>query len=106
MANVFISDGLVKVNGKIDQRKRAKIRKGDVITFGNTKLKVLFTPGHSPASVSFYCEKDAFVIGGDVLFQGSIGRTDLPGGDYDTLMDSIFDNFLTLLFGILFGFKE
>jgi hydroxyacylglutathione hydrolase len=50
---------------------------------------VLFTPGHSPGSVCFYCAKQNFVIGGDVLFQQSIGRTDFPGGDYDTLIHSI-----------------
>lgn len=72
------------------------IYEGDVIQFGNSKLTVLFTPGHSPASVSFYCEKEHFIIGGDVLFQGSIGRTDLPGGNFDTLMQSIFNHFLTL----------
>jgi len=46
-------------------------------------------PGHSPGSIALYCEDDQFVIVGDVLFSGSIGRTDLPGGDYDTLITSI-----------------
>ena len=72
------------------------IEEGDVIEFGNTKLSVLFTPGHSPASVSFYCKEDSFLIGGDVLFQGSIGRTDLPGGDFDTLLQSIINQFMPL----------
>ena len=49
----------------------------------------VFTPGHSPASLSFYCEASGFVIAGDVLFRESIGRTDLPGGDFDTLIRSI-----------------
>ena len=62
---------------------------GKSIFLGEDELKVLFTPGHSPGSVSFYAEKEKFVIGGDVLFQGSIGRTDLPGGDFDTLAESI-----------------
>ena len=65
------------------------IEEGEIITFGNTELKVLFTPGHSPASICFYNSKDAFVIAGDVLFQNSIGRTDLPGGDHQTLLDSV-----------------
>jgi len=69
---------------------------GDTLAFGNTKLKVLFTPGHSPASISFYNEEGGIVIGGDVLFQGSIGRTDLPGGDFDTLARSIRDKFYVL----------
>ena len=62
---------------------------GDQLKFGNTVLEVLFTPGHSPASISFYNKSDDVLISGDVLFQGSIGRTDLPGGDFDTLINSI-----------------
>lgn len=65
------------------------IEAGDVIEFGNTRLKTLFTPGHSPASISFYCAESKFVIAGDVLFYGSIGRTDLPGGNLGTLIQSI-----------------
>lgn len=62
---------------------------GDTIKFGNTTLHILFTPGHSPGSVCFYNKEQDFVIGGDVLFQNSIGRTDLPGGDFDALANSI-----------------
>jgi len=62
---------------------------GEILTFGETKLKILFTPGHSPASISFYCEEEKFVLSGDVLFFESIGRTDLPGGHFDTLIQSI-----------------
>jgi hydroxyacylglutathione hydrolase len=65
------------------------IEEGEVIRLGGSELKILFTPGHSPGSVCFYCEKQGFIIGGDVLFRASIGRTDLPGGDYDTLISSI-----------------
>lgn len=65
------------------------IEAGELIEFGQTKLSALFTPGHSPASLSFYCSEDNFLIAGDVLFYQSIGRTDLPGGDFDTLADSI-----------------
>ncbi len=68
----------------------------DVIEFGNTALQIFFTPGHSPASISFYNKKDGYIIGGDVLFQGSIGRTDLPGGDFNTLINSIKNNFMNL----------
>jgi glyoxylase-like metal-dependent hydrolase (beta-lactamase superfamily II) len=50
---------------------------------------VLFVPGHAPGHVAFFSEADRFVIAGDVLFQNSIGRTDLPGGDLDTLLTSI-----------------
>jgi len=69
---------------------------GDQLTFGNTNLDVLFTPGHSPASISFYSAKDKILIAGDVLFQGSIGRTDLPGGNFDLLINNIKTKFLTL----------
>lgn len=62
---------------------------GDVVEFGNTRLEVLLTPGHSPGSLSFYCRESGFVLSGDVLFWESIGRTDLPGGDFDTLIASI-----------------
>lgn len=74
----------------------AFLAEGDRVQFGSTTLSVLFTPGHSPASISFYCEEGSFVIAGDALFQGSIGRTDLPGGDYDTLIDSIRTQLLSL----------
>lgn len=72
------------------------LEEGDDLCFGNTCLKIFLTPGHSPASISLYNEKDGYIIGGDVLFQGSIGRTDLPGGDFDTLMNSIKASFLCL----------
>ena len=65
------------------------IEEGDRINFGQTTLEAILTPGHSPASLSFFCKEDRFLIAGDVLFYGSIGRTDLPGGDYDTLIASI-----------------
>lgn len=67
---------------------------GDTLTVGQVAFTVRHTPGHSPGSVSLV--GDEMIIGGDVLFQGSIGRTDLPGGDYGTLMDSIQRHFLSL----------
>ncbi|MBK8724044.1 MAG: MBL fold metallo-hydrolase [Saprospiraceae bacterium] len=68
----------------------------DVISFGNTQMLALLTPGHSPASLSFYCEASGFIISGDVLFRESIGRTDLPGGNFDTLVNSINTHLFTL----------
>ncbi len=59
-------------------------------------LEIFFTPGHSPGSISFYSRADGFVVSGDVLFRGSIGRTDLPGGDFDILASSIRDKLYTL----------
>ncbi len=62
---------------------------GDVIKFGNSTLEILFTPGHSPGSITFYNRGQKFMIAGDVLFYGSIGRSDLPGGHHETLINSI-----------------
>ncbi len=72
------------------------IDEGDVISFGNTKLKVLFTPGHAPGHVVFYNAENNFVINGDVLFNGSIGRTDLPFSNFGTLENSIKTKLYTL----------
>lgn len=69
---------------------------GDTVTFGNSTLRVLFVPGHAPGHVAFVSDEQQFVIGGDVLFRQSIGRTDLPGGDMTTLLDSIRTQFFTL----------
>jgi len=66
------------------------------VKFGNTTLKLIFAPGHSPAHLCFYDEQDNFLIGGDVLFAGSIGRTDLPGGDFQTLINNIEQKLLIL----------
>ncbi len=59
------------------------------IYLGEDKLEIIHAPGHSPGSICFYCKAQRFIIGGDVLFNGSIGRTDLPMGDYQTLINSI-----------------
>ncbi len=66
------------------------------IKLGADELSILFTPGHSPGSVSFYHEAQKILISGDVLFQMSIGRTDLPGGDFDTLANSIHTQLFSL----------
>lgn len=62
---------------------------GDVLPLGVDELEVLAVPGHSPGSIALYSSKSEFVLVGDALFRGSIGRTDLPGGDYATLVKSI-----------------
>jgi len=66
------------------------------VLLGNDELRVILAPGHSPASVCFYCEKQGIMIGGDVLFRESIGRTDLPGGDHETLLKSIREKLFVL----------
>ncbi|MFO7827340.1 MAG: MBL fold metallo-hydrolase [Bacteroidales bacterium] len=75
--NVFVSDG-------------------DEIKFGNSILEVRQVPGHSPGSIALVSKSGRFVIVGDALFKGSIGRTDLPGGDYNTLISSINQKLFTL----------
>jgi glyoxylase-like metal-dependent hydrolase (beta-lactamase superfamily II) len=72
------------------------IEEGVAIKFGDDDLQVLFTPGHSPGSICFYSQENKFVIAGDVLFNGSVGRTDLPGGDFTILKESILTKLYTL----------
>jgi glyoxylase-like metal-dependent hydrolase (beta-lactamase superfamily II) len=72
------------------------IKDNDLIAIGDNSLLAILVPGHSPGSLCFYSPEGGFVITGDALFQGSIGRTDLPGGDYDTLIRSIQKRLLVL----------
>lgn len=72
------------------------LNEGDLIRFGNQELQILHVPGHSAGSLCFYSEKEGFAIVGDVLFRGSIGRTDLPGGNYAQLINQINSKLLTL----------
>ncbi len=68
----------------------------EIIRFGNSELQVLTVPGHSPGSVAFYSKKDGFVVVGDALFAGSIGRTDLWGGNQEILIAAIRNKILSL----------
>jgi len=68
----------------------------ETIPIGKYALRSILVPGHSPGSLCFYSPEASFVVTGDALFQGSIGRTDLPGGDYDTLISSIKKKLLIL----------
>ena len=72
------------------------ITEGEDIIFGNSRLEVLYTPGHADGSVCFLSREDGFVIVGDVLFQMSIGRTDFPTGNFDVLKKSIFEKLFVL----------
>ena len=65
------------------------LNEGDTITLGDDELEIIHVPGHSPGSICFYCRAQNFIIGGDVLFNGSIGRTDIPMGDHQTLITGI-----------------
>lgn len=68
----------------------------DTLTFGESSFKILFTPGHAPGHICLYSKENNLVIAGDVLFQGSVGRTDLPGGDHNTLINSIITQLFPL----------
>lgn len=72
------------------------LAEGDTVRLDNDALQVILAPGHSPGSICFYCKEQGFVIGGDVLFHESIGRTDLPGGDHATLLQSIREKLFVL----------
>ena len=65
------------------------LTQGDILNFGESSFNILFTPGHAPGHICLYSQKNNLLIAGDVIFQRSIGRTDLPGGDHNTLINSI-----------------
>ena len=72
------------------------LKEGDIIKPGEDELKVIEAPGHSPGHICFYCAKQNFIISGDVLFNRSIGRTDLPGGNHETLIKNIREKLFVL----------
>lgn len=72
------------------------LREGDTIDLGTKSLQVIATPGHTAGGICFYCATDDVLFAGDSLFRGSIGRTDLPGGNYATLVKSLTTHILTL----------
>ncbi|KAA6309125.1 putative metallo-hydrolase, partial [termite gut metagenome] len=72
------------------------LKDGDTVSFGNTVLEVIHVPGHSPGSLVYYNRTDNCIFAGDVLFQGSIGRADLAGGNFDTLIEGIRTRLFTL----------
>ncbi len=72
------------------------LEEGSIIEFGNEKIEVLFTPGHTPGHIALLHRKGKKVFSGDSLFFRSIGRTDLPGGDYDLLLETLNEKFLSL----------
>jgi glyoxylase-like metal-dependent hydrolase (beta-lactamase superfamily II) len=69
---------------------------GKIVRVGEGEFEVRYAPGHAPGHVIFYCAQDGFALVGDVIFAGTIGRTDLPGGDFPRLMRSIREEVLTL----------
>jgi len=100
--DVYFIDNLLKTGEmygvKCDASPSPKmfINDGDKITLGEYDFDCIFTPGHSPGSISFYNKQNKLLISGDVLFYGSIGRTDLPMGNHETLINSIKQKLLIL----------
>lgn len=74
----------------------SKLQDNDLIHLGNLEFRVIHTPGHTKGGSSLYCEKEGFVLTGDTLFRGTWGRTDLPSGSLQDIMDSIIDKLLVL----------
>ena len=98
----FFVEGVVEQAGRFGIKMNpikaidGYLTENDVIEFGNSKLEVIHVPGHAPGHVVFYSKQDGFIIAGDVLFYGSIGRTDLPGGSYETLISNIKNKWFVL----------
>jgi hydroxyacylglutathione hydrolase len=80
---------LYNLNAEESPKPTFYLKEGTAVEFGTTRLDIVFTPGHSPGSVCFICHAQKVVIAGDVLFRESIGRSDLPGGNAATLLQSI-----------------
>lgn len=88
---------LFRLNVKVDNVKiENDLKGGDTLYLGNEPLKVIEVPGHSPGSIALYAPQSAIVITGDALFRLSVGRTDLPGGDFSTLIKAIKTKLLVL----------
>ncbi|MDR1886582.1 MAG: MBL fold metallo-hydrolase, partial [Prevotellaceae bacterium] len=94
LANIRRFTASSSLFGISDEQPKAPTRfleDGQVVGFGISELKVIATPGHSAGSVCFYSDTDSLLVAGDTLFEESIGRTDLPGGDFDQIMKSLED---------------
>lgn len=103
MADDFLGQSLEDQIGRFHIPVRAKnhgldieLHDGERLYLGKEPIDVICVPGHSPGSIALYCPESKFVVTGDALFKGSIGRTDLPKGDFTTLVNSIRDRLLTL----------
>ena len=84
------------INYEVSPLPETYLPENGSISFGNSQLELIFSPGHSPAHLCFYNKEDKILIGGDVLFYRSIGRTDLPGGNHDQLISNIREKIFTL----------
>jgi len=90
------SAGMYGVNCEQAPMAEKFIKEGDKIMLGKYEFDCIFTPGHSPGSISFYNKENKLLLSGDVLFKGSIGRSDLPMGDHETLIRSIKEKLFPL----------
>lgn len=82
--------------GDVSLEEDARLDDGDILHIGNLQFKVIYTPGHTIGSISLYCEEEKMLFSGDTLFRGSWGRTDLPTGSMEQIMDSITNKLLVL----------
>jgi hydroxyacylglutathione hydrolase len=90
------SAAMYGINCELSPQPEKFINDGDEISLDQYKFLCIHTPGHSPGSISFYNRENNILISGDVLFSGSIGRSDLPKGDHDTLISSIMEKLMVL----------
>jgi hydroxyacylglutathione hydrolase len=90
------SGAMYGVNCEASPMPEKYLKDGDVLKLGQYDFSCLFTPGHSPGSICFYNQENRLLIGGDVLFRESIGRSDLPMGDHETLINSIRNRLFAL----------
>jgi hydroxyacylglutathione hydrolase len=96
LENVVVSARMFGIEGAANVTPDRFLAEGDTVEIGELKFDILHCPGHSPGSVAFINKEQRLTIGGDVLFAGSIGRTDLPGGDHAQLLKSICDKLMPL----------
>lgn len=89
LENAQVSGAMFGVDCEPVPAPKRFIEEGEIVQLGNEHLDVLFVPGHAPGHIAFYSPSEKFILSGDVLFHRSIGRTDLPGGDMETLLESI-----------------
>ncbi len=80
----------------VEEKWIKNVKDGDIIPFGEINLKIIHTPGHTPGSICIYIEKENILFSGDTLFKFSIGRTDLPGGNYKEIIKSIKEKLFSL----------
>lgn len=88
--------GLPEAGIEVCPEPQVEVRGGERLPLGSYEFHALFTPGHSPGHIAFHCATAGIVLSGDTLFQGGIGRTDLPGGNHEQLIASIVEKLLTL----------